>query len=100
VRGPKLESTDRGRVCRRQAGAVLSIWALLSYSQIFVDLYKPADLVFGSGGDSPPLLCSGETPAGVLCPALGFPAQKRCGSVTAGPEKGHENDPRAGSPLL
>jgi len=52
------------------------------------------------GGDSAPLLCSGETPPGVLRPDLEPPAQEERGPVGAGPEEGHKNDPRAGTPIL
>jgi len=47
-------------------------------------------------GDSAPLLCSGETSPGVLCPALEPSAQERHGPVGVGPE----NDNRHGTPLL
>ena len=50
--------------------------------------------------DSSPLLCSGETPPGVLCPALEPSAQEKHGPVGGPPEKGHKNNPRAGTPLL
>jgi len=39
------------------------------------------------GGDSAPLLRSGETPPGVLCPALEPSAQDRPGAVGADPEE-------------
>ena len=52
------------------------------------------------GGDSAPLLHSGETPPGVLRPALEPAAQERHGLGGAGPEEGYKNDPRAGAPLL
>ncbi|KAK4828047.1 hypothetical protein QYF61_023085 [Mycteria americana] len=52
------------------------------------------------GGDSAPLLCSGETPPGALPPALEPSAQERHGPVGAGPDEGHKNDLRAGAPLL
>ena len=52
------------------------------------------------GGDSAPLLHSGETSHGVLCPALEFSAQEGHEAVGAGPEEGHKNDPRAGTSFL
>jgi len=39
------------------------------------------------GGDSAPLLLSGEIPPGVLCPALEPSAQEGHGAVGAGPEE-------------
>ena len=50
------------------------------------------------GGDSAPLLHSGETPPGVLHPALEPSAQEGHGAVGAGPVEGYKNDQRA--PLL
>ena len=52
------------------------------------------------GGDSAPLLCSGEIPPGVLHPALEPLAQEGHGCVGLGPEEGYEDDQRAGVPLL
>lgn len=52
------------------------------------------------GENSSPLLHSHETPAGVLHSALGCPAQERYGPVHLGPEKGHKNGQRTGTPLL
>jgi len=52
-----------------------------------------------NGGDSAPLLHSGETLPGILCPALSPSAQGKQGAGAAGPE-GHSNDQRAGTSLL
>jgi len=41
----------------------------------------------GEGGDSAPLLCCGETPPGVLRPALEPSAQGGHGTVGVGPEE-------------
>jgi len=46
------------------------------------------------GGDSAPLLCSGESPPQILCPALGPPAQEGHGAIGVGPEEGHKDDLR------
>ena len=52
-------------------------------------------------GDPAPLLCTGETSPGVLCPDVESSVQERCGPVGAAlPEEGHKNDPRDGTPLL
>ena len=45
-------------------------------------------------------LCSGRTPLGILHPALQPSAQERHGAVGAGPEEGHKNDQKDGTPLL
>ncbi|PKU44426.1 rna-directed dna polymerase from mobile element jockey- hypothetical protein [Limosa lapponica baueri] len=47
-----------------------------------------------------PLLCSGETPPGVLHPALNSSEQERHGPVRVGLEEGHKNDQTYGTPLL
>jgi len=52
------------------------------------------------GGDFAPLLCSGETPSGVLRPALEALAQESHGSAGGGPEEGHKNAQRAVTPFL
>jgi len=52
------------------------------------------------GGDSAPLLCSGESLPGVLCPTLEPPAQQGHAAVGVRPEEGHKDDPRAVTPLL
>jgi len=52
------------------------------------------------GGDSAPLLCSGDTPPAVLRPGLEPSAQERQGPVGAGPEEGQKGDQRDGTHLL
>ncbi|KAK4815346.1 LOW QUALITY PROTEIN: hypothetical protein QYF61_000178 [Mycteria americana] len=69
-------------------------------SQLYPSLHKKKWGQQVKGGDSAPLLCSCETPPGVLHPVLASPAQERHGPVGAGPEEGHKNDQRAGTPLL
>jgi len=50
--------------------------------------------------DSAPLLCSDETPPGVLRPALEPSTQERHGPIGVGPVKGHKKDQRGGTPFL
>jgi len=69
-------------------------------SQSYPGLYQKQCGQQVEGGDSAPLLCSGETPPGVLHPALEPSAQERHGATGVGPEEGHKNDLRAGTPVL
>ncbi|PKU42123.1 rna-directed dna polymerase from mobile element jockey- hypothetical protein [Limosa lapponica baueri] len=52
------------------------------------------------GGDSAPLLCSGETPSGGLCPALESSAQEGHGPVGTSPAEVRKDDQRAGEPPI
>ncbi|PKU43954.1 rna-directed dna polymerase from mobile element jockey- hypothetical protein [Limosa lapponica baueri] len=45
-------------------------------------------------------LCSGKIPPGVLCTALESSTRKGHGPIGVSPEEGHEDDQRAGAPLL
>jgi len=44
------------------------------------------------GGDPPPLLCSGQAIFRILYPVLGFPVEKRQGSLRRSPAEGHKDD--------
>ena len=69
-------------------------------SQLYPGLHQEKHGQQVEGGDSAPLLRSGETPPGVQCPALDPSAQERHGAVGVGPEEGHKDNPRAGAHLL
>jgi len=68
--------------------------------QLYLGLHQEKRRQQVEGGDSSPLLHSGETSPGVLHSALEPSAQEGHGAVGAGAEEGHKDDPRAGAPLL
>jgi len=68
--------------------------------QLYPGLHQKQRSQQVEGGDSVPLLRFGETPPGVLCPALKTPVQERHGSVGASAEEGRKNDRSDGAPLL
>ena len=78
----------------------LSICARSPEGQLYPGLHQKQRGQQVKGGDSAPLLCCGEIPPGVLLPALEPSAQERHGPVGAIPKEGHNNDLRAGTPLL
>jgi len=69
-------------------------------SQPYLGLHQEKQDLKVEGGDYSPLVRSGESPPGVLRPALGSLAQERRGPATVCPGEGHENDQRDGTPLL
>jgi len=72
----------------------------LTEDQLYPGLHQEKRGQQVEGGGSASLLYSGETPPGVLRPALEPPAQEGQGPVGAGPEEGHKDDQRTGVPLL
>ena len=68
--------------------------------QLYSELHPQQHGQQVGGRDSASLLLPGETPPGVLCPALEPSAQGRSGPVGVGPEEGCKSDPSAGVPLL
>jgi len=69
-------------------------------SQAYPGLHQKQRGQQGKGGDSAPLLCSGETPPAVLRPALEPPAQEGHTADGAGSEEGDKNGQRDGALLL
>ena len=76
-----------------------TVWERTGEGQPYPGLHQKKHGQQGEGGHSAPLLCSGETPPGVLHPALEPSGQARHGAVGVGSEEGHKRDSRAGAPL-
>jgi len=74
--------------------------AIVYKSQLYPGLHKKKRDQLVEGDDSPPLLCSDETPPRVLHPALEPSAQERHRPVGVGSEEDRKNGQRAGTPLL
>ncbi|GAB0205830.1 mitochondrial enolase superfamily member 1 [Grus japonensis] len=94
------EEKDLGVLIHEKAQHELAMCACIPESQPCPGLHQKRCDQQVKGGDPAPLLHSGETPPGVLHPALGAPVQERHGAVGVSPEEGHKADQRAGAPLL
>ena len=81
-------------------GHELAMCAHSPESQLYCGLHQKKCGQQVEGGGSVPLLHSGETPPGVLHPALESSAQERYGTVGVSPEEGHKSDQRDGTPFL
>jgi len=68
--------------------------------QLYIWLHQEKRGQQVKGGNSDPLLCSGETSAGLLHPVPKPSAQEGHGPVGVGPEEGHKNDQWDGTPFL
>ena len=75
------------------------MWTRSPEGQLYPGLHQEKHGQKVKGGDSAPLLHSGETPPGVLNPALQPSSQEKHGSVGAGPGESHKNDQKPGTPL-
>ena len=83
-----------------KAGHKPAMWAQSTEGQPYPGLHHEQRGQQVEGGDSAPLLCSGEMPPGVLRSALQPSAQERHGPAGVRPEEGHKDDQRDGAPLL
>ena len=82
-----------------KAGHESTICACSPDSQPYPELSKESGQQV-KGGDSAPLLHSGETSPGVLCPALVPSAPQQTWTCWSRSRGGHQNDLRDGTPLL
>jgi len=101
LRNKGIESSPAKKDLGVQVNEKLNMtWQCALKGQLYPGLRQTQRGQQVEGADSAPLLRSGETPPGVLPPALEPSAQERHGSVRAGPKEGHQNVQRAGTPLL
>ncbi|KAK4816544.1 hypothetical protein QYF61_017745 [Mycteria americana] len=91
---------DLGLLVDEKTGHELAMCTCSPESQLYPGLHQKKRGQQVEGGDSAPLLHSGETPPGVLHPALEPSAQETHGSVGVDPEEGHKNNQWDGTPLL
>ena len=73
------------------------MFACYPEGQMYPGLHQEKHDNQAEGDDSTPLLCSCDTPPGVLCPVLGLSTEAGHGAVGVGPEEGHKDDERAGA---
>ncbi|PKU43063.1 rna-directed dna polymerase from mobile element jockey-like [Limosa lapponica baueri] len=94
------EEKDLGVLVNEKLNVSPSVHADSPESQLHPGLHQRKHGQQVAGGDSTPLLCSRKTPLGVMCPALESSTQEGHRPIGTGPAEGHEDDRRAGGPLL